>query len=96
MKDGIARADDLPLVLPVLGAKELPRGAHIRVRLGEIDFIALELTGTLIERLDFDARDEDAKPSMDDEGDDEVMLSTVAIAMDVNEVNVGNDGVVAP
>jgi exoribonuclease II len=93
MKDGIARADDWPLVLPVLGAKELPRGAHIRVRLGEIDFIALEVTGTLLERLDFDARDEDAKPSMDDDGDDEVMLTTVAIAMDVNEVNAGNSGV---
>ncbi|MEY4295988.1 MAG: hypothetical protein RLY82_1676 [Pseudomonadota bacterium] len=98
MKEGLARADDLPLVLPVLGAKELPRGAHIRVRLGEIDFIALEVMGTLIERLDFDARDADAKPSMEDEGDDEVMLATVAIAMDVNEASVGsvgNDGVVA-
>jgi exoribonuclease-2 len=88
MKDGIARADDLPLVLPVLGAKELPRGAHIRVRLGEVDFIALEVTGTLVERLDFDTRDEDAKPGMDDDGDDEAMLTTVAIAMDVNEENV--------
>jgi exoribonuclease-2 len=99
MKDGIARADDWPLVLPVLGAKDLPRGAHIRVRLGDIDFIALEVTGTLLERLDFDARDEDAKPSMDDDGDDEVMLTTVAIAMDVNEGNaehVGVDGVAAP
>jgi exoribonuclease-2 len=88
MKEGMARADDLPLVLPVMGARELPRGAHIRVRLGEIDFIALEITGTLLERLDFDARDEDAKPGMDDEGDDEAMLTTVAIAMDVNEENV--------
>jgi exoribonuclease-2 len=88
MKEGMARADDLPLVLPVLGARELPRGAHIRVRFGEIDFIALEITGTLLERLDLDARDEDAKPGMDDEGDDEAMLTTVAIAMDVNEENV--------
>jgi len=88
MKDGMARSDDLPLVLPVLGAKELPRGAHIRVRLGAIDFIALEVTGTLVERLDFDTRDEDAKPSMDDEGDDEDALPAVAIAMDINEENV--------
>ena len=87
MKEGLARADDLPLVLPVLGAKELPRGAHIRVRLGEIDFIGLELAGTLLERLDFDARDEDAKPSMIDANDefDDAPLATVAIAMDVNE-----------
>jgi exoribonuclease-2 len=87
MKDGIARADDLPLVLPVLGAKDLPRGARIRVRLGEIDFIALELAGTLLERLDFDERDPDAKPSQADlDGDDEdVSLGTVAIAMDVSD-----------
>lgn len=93
MKDGIARVDDLPLVLPVLGAKDLPRGARIRVRLGEIDFIALEVTGTLIERLDFDARDENAKSDMDDEGDDEAMLPTVAIAMDVTSDDAGQDGV---
>ncbi len=87
MKEGLARADELPLVLPVLGAKELPRGARIRVRLGEIDFIGLELAGTLLERLDFDARDEDAKPSMIDANDefDDAPLATVAIAMDVNE-----------
>jgi exoribonuclease-2 len=88
MKDGIARADDLPLVLPVLGAKELPRGAHIRVRLGEIDFIGLELAGTLIERLDFDERDPDAKPQaadVDDSDDDDISLGTVAIAMDVSD-----------
>jgi exoribonuclease II len=96
MKDGIARADDLPLVLPVMGAKELPRGAHIRLRLGEIDFIGLELAGTLTERLDFDERDPDAKPHAndsevaDDEGE-EINLGTVAIAMDVSdEANVEN------
>ncbi len=85
MKEGLARADDLPLVLPVLGAKELPRGAHIRVRLGEIDFIGLELAGTLIERLDVDVRDPDAKPVMEEDGEDEAPLATVSIVMDVNE-----------
>jgi exoribonuclease II len=92
MKDGLARADDLPLVLPVLGAKELPRGAQIRVRLGEIDFIALEMSGALLERLDVDAQDEDAKPMVDDLEDDDAVLTTVAIAMDVNEENTGHDG----
>jgi exoribonuclease-2 len=98
MKDGLARADDLPLVLPVMGAKELPRGARIRVRIGEIDFIALEVTGMLLERLDFDARDEDAKPVMDeegDEGDDDAGLPTVAIAIDVNEESTGHDRALA-
>ena len=31
----MARADDLPLVLPVLGGGDLPRGAHVQLRLSE-------------------------------------------------------------
>ncbi len=93
MKDGLVRADELPLVLPVLGSKELPRGAHIRVRLGNIDLIALELSGVLIERLDLDAGDDSAKPSSDDQDDQDdeqdessaAQLTTVAVAIDVNE-----------
>jgi len=90
MKDGLARADDLPLVLPVLGAKELPRGAHIRVRLGEIDFIALEMTGIFVEHLDSDARDPHAKPLLDDNGDsdDEIPLTALSIAIDIHEDHV--------
>src|SRR5690606_26274837 len=52
IKDGLVRADTLPLVLPVLGAEGLMRGAHLRVRLGAIDDISLEVSGTVIERLD--------------------------------------------
>ncbi|MDB5881665.1 MAG: exoribonuclease R-like protein, partial [Ramlibacter sp.] len=51
-KDGMVRADDLPLVLPVLGGASLPRGARLRVKLGEIDLITLDVKGTVIERLD--------------------------------------------
>ncbi|MDI9334096.1 MAG: RNB domain-containing ribonuclease [Cytophagales bacterium] len=98
MRDGIARADDLPLVLPVLGAQALPRGARVRVQLGEIDLIALEVTGTLLERLDVAARDEDAKPMMDeeaDEADDEALLPAVALAIDVSNDDAEQDGAVA-
>ena len=51
-KDNLARADELPLVLPVLGSQDLPRGARVRVRLGAIDELALDVKGSLIERLD--------------------------------------------
>ena len=54
-KEGLVRADDLPLVLPVLGGADLPRGASVRVKLGEIDLITLDVKGTVIERLDADA-----------------------------------------
>jgi exoribonuclease-2 len=42
----------LPLVLPVLGMQDLPRGARIRIQLGEIDEVTLDVRGTVLERLD--------------------------------------------
>jgi exoribonuclease-2 len=81
IKDNLVRADSLPLVLPVLGAEGLPRGAHVRVRLGAIDEIALDVSGTVIERLDGPALALDE--SADDEGED--LAAPLALAIDVNE-----------
>ncbi len=86
-KDNLARADDIPLVLPVLGAQGLARNARVRVRLGAIDLITLDVNGTLIERLDAP----DARPAMEEEGmeaeaeDDEEVTGPIAIAVDVSE-----------
>jgi exoribonuclease-2 len=80
-KDNMVRADEMPLVLPVLGAQGLPRGARVRVRLGEIDDITLDVTGTVIERLD-------AEPAPDtdtEEEDDEAAAGPIAIAVDMSE-----------
>jgi exoribonuclease-2 len=81
-KDGLVRADTLPLVLPVLGGSDLPRGAHVRVRLGAIDLVTLDVSGTVIERLDLPAEDLE---DMGDEGEDEPVAGPIAIAVDVNE-----------
>ena len=80
----LVRADNLTLVLPVLGAQNLPRGAHIRIKLGEIDEISLDITGTLIERLDASA---DAQAEGDDSGedDDDTVAGPIAIAVDMND-----------
>src|SRR5690606_15010757 len=48
----LLRADTLPLVLPALGPATLSRGARVRVRLGAIDEISLDVHGTVLERLD--------------------------------------------
>ncbi|HEY8048008.1 MAG TPA: RNB domain-containing ribonuclease [Ramlibacter sp.] len=80
-REGLVRADAIPLVLPVLGGNDLPRGAHVRVKLGEIDLITLDVKGTVVERLDLPAEPEDAG----DEGDDEPVAGPIAIAVDVNE-----------
>ncbi|MFN3376453.1 MAG: ribonuclease catalytic domain-containing protein [Burkholderiaceae bacterium] len=81
----LVRADELPLVFPVLGAGNVPRGARLRVRLGAIDDIALDVNGTLIERLDTDAPAEGPA----DEDDEEPVAGPIAIAVDVNEAPEG-------
>ena len=93
-RENLVRCDDLPLVLNVVGAQNLPRGTHVRVKLGTIDEIALDVTGTVLERLD----SPDGKPGtgadpadgLDDgqddaDGADHAMAGPIAIAIDINE-----------
>jgi len=86
-KDNMVRADDIPLVLPVLGAQGLPRGARVRVKLGEMDLITLDIHGTVLERLDTPQADAGAQALDADAGgdDDEEVAGPIAIAVDVNE-----------
>lgn len=84
-REGLVRADTLPLVLPVLGGQDLPRGARVRVRLGRIDLIALDVTGTVIERLDSATDAMTASTTEDDGGEDEPVAGPIAIAVDVDE-----------
>ena len=89
IKDNLARADTLPLVLPVLGAQGLPRGARVRVRLGEVDTLALDVGGTVVERLD--GAGAGAAPAQDEVDDaeesDTLAAGPITIAMDVNELD---------
>ena len=87
-KDDLARADTLPLVLPVAGTSGLPRGARLRVRLGDIDEVTLDISATLLLRLDA-AQDVAARPdaaqSEDEEADDDTVAGPIAIAVDLAE-----------
>ena len=88
-KDNLVRADDLPLVLPALGAQGLPRGARVRIKLGAIDEITLDIAGTVIERLDAVA-DESAAladEGSDEDGDADLAAGPISIAVDVNEAD---------
>ncbi len=84
IKEGLVRADTLPLVLGVMGAQDLPRGARVRVRvrLGEIDPITLDVSGTVTERLDTAAEPAPASP---EEEDEEAAAGPIAIAVDLDE-----------
>jgi exoribonuclease-2 len=89
-KDNLVRADQLPLVLPVMGAQGLPRGTRLRVKLGDIDEVTLDVHGTLIERLDQPAPG--AIPAEEaDDGDDDTAAGPIAIA-----VNLGEDEAAVP
>ncbi|KAF1046402.1 ribonuclease catalytic domain-containing protein [Xylophilus sp.] len=86
----LVRAENLPLVLPALGAQALARGARVRVRLGEIDEIALDVNGTVIEVL---ADDSDADSAAGEAAeDDEPIAGPIAIAVDVNEADAPTAG----
>jgi len=80
-KEGLVRADDLPLVLPVMGGSDLPRGAKLRVKLGDIDPITLDVKGTIVERLDVTPEPVEAE----EEAEDEPVAGPIAIAVDVED-----------
>jgi exoribonuclease II len=88
-KEGMVRADNIPLVLPVMGASNLPKGAKVRIKLGTIDFITLDINGTVIEQLDTD----DITAAEEDEGQEDDLSSavTLTIAMDVDEVSSADE-----
>jgi len=87
-KENMVRADDLPLVLPVAGAGGMPRGAHVRVRLGDIDEVTLDVSGTVVARLDSPsaAGDVAADPA-GDEDDEGAVAGPIAIAVDLLETD---------
>ncbi|TWD88359.1 exoribonuclease-2 [Variovorax beijingensis] len=81
----LVRADTLPLVFPVAGQQE--RGARLRVKLGEIDEIALDVHGTVLERLDAPKVDVEAEEEGGDEEAEEV-AGPIAIAVDLSDSEV--------
>ena len=51
MKDGLARAETLPLVFRVPGTEGMPRGTRVRLRVAGIDLLTLDLHAQLLLRL---------------------------------------------
>ncbi len=80
----LVRAETLPLVFTVMGAQGLPRGAKVRVRLGDIDLMALDMGGTVIAQLQTQASPEADAPAEGEE-DDLDNAGPLQIAVDLNE-----------
>ena len=84
-KDNLVRADELPLVLPAAGAQGLPRGSRVRIRLGEIDEITLDINSTVIERLDMPADTANQDTEIEDDEDAGLSAGPISIAVDLDE-----------
>jgi exoribonuclease II len=91
MKDGLVRADDLPLVFKVAGCDALPRGTHVSVRITGTDEMTLDLHASLIERLD------EAPQMVDSIDDDETAGSgPLTLAIDLTSDDLPGDDLVSP
>ena len=84
IKDGVVRADALPLVFGAMGTDGLPRNARVRVRLGAVDDIGLDVGGTVIERLDAPSGT-DATGSDEDDLETEELGGPLTIAVDLDD-----------
>ena len=51
-KENMVRADDLPLVLPVMGANNLERGTKVTIKLGDINLMTLDISGSVTDIRD--------------------------------------------
>ena len=82
----LVRADTLPLMFGVMGAQGLARGARVRVKLGEIDLMALDVSGTVTAHLDVDTpSDSDAQEAEEADEDDALPAGPVTIALDLQD-----------
>ena len=80
----VARLRDLPLVVTVLGAPHLERGASIRLKLGQVDTMALDVSATFLAALTDDVAQDD------DMAEDDAVAGPIALALDVNDSPVAD------
>jgi exoribonuclease-2 len=85
MRDGLVRADALPLVFKCVGCEPLPRGTRVRAALQSLDALTLEVHASLLARL---AAGADAAAPTEAADEDEAAAQPLALqlAIDVDEV----------
>ena len=89
-KENMVRADDLPLVLPVMGAHNLERGSKVTVKLGDINLMTLDVSGNVTDirvaahvggmQVDDAAADESENESEE--------MGALSIAVDLDDAEV--------
>jgi exoribonuclease-2 len=86
MKDGLVRAESLPLVFRALGTESLPRGERVRVRITGLDLLTLDVHANLLVRLGETAPDAGAALPEDEE---EPAPGPLALAIDLADAAEG-------
>jgi len=88
LKDGLVRADTLPLVFKATGCEALARNTRVQVRITGMDLLTLDLHARLAHRLDDDAAPAAGDDSSDPGDDDELQAATpLALAIDLGEAD---------
>jgi exoribonuclease-2 len=82
MRDGLVRADTLPLVFKCVGCEPLPRGTRVRVALQSLDALTLEVHATLLARL---AAQPEATTETSDDDEAAAQPLALQLAIDVDD-----------
>jgi exoribonuclease-2 len=82
MKDGLVRAETLPLVFKAVGAERLPRGARVKVRITGTDLLTLDVHASVLQRLDDPATPAD-DAVIEDTEIEEASAGPLTLAIDV-------------
>jgi exoribonuclease II len=85
MKDGLVRADDLPLVFRASGCESLPRNAQVRVRVTGCDLLTLDVHGQLLARLDDESTDDAPEAESDDLDEATASAGGLTLAIDLQD-----------
>ncbi len=90
MKDGLVRAETLPLVFRAAGCDSLPRGARVRVRITGTDLLTLDVFASLQARLDVTPAAAHGAPVVDDSDDEAEDAASAAGPIEI-AIDLGAD-----
>jgi exoribonuclease II len=95
LKDGLVRADNLPLVFKAVGCEALPRGTRVKLRITGIDTLTLDLHASLVARIDDAPPAAAADDTAETSEDEPVEAGPLALAIDTAEESAAPSAVAA-
>jgi exoribonuclease-2 len=89
---GLARMQDVPLVVRVTGTESLPRGTLVRARITGIDELALDVTASLVAKIEAATDAAPADAAAEDDEDLQADAAPITLAIDINEADADATG----